>query len=291
MVRITSNKFSATFTTLGAQMTSLRANADQHEYLWQGNPDFWGRQAPVLFPFVGRLKDDQYEFEGKMYHQTQHGFARDMEFQLVQQNDNRVTFILESNEDTKQNYPFDFELQITYAIDDQGLTVEYVVTNLGKTEMLYSIGAHPGFNVPFVDGEAFEQTKVAVNPNFVYRQIPLIGPYHDMSKERALDMTKSLSVDRKTFKNDAIIFDLQGAPVDVSLISKNGDHGITVRLSDTPYVGVWSPYPKNAPFMCIEPWWGIADSVDSDQQLTHKTGIRRLAAQTDKSMGYKIMPF
>ncbi|WP_461239513.1 aldose 1-epimerase family protein [Paucilactobacillus sp. N302-9] len=282
MITIDNEQLTAEFTTLGAQLTSLKKKTDSFEYIWQGDPVFWKYQAPVLFPFVGRLKDDQYQYQDKTYSQTQHGFARQSEFQVVSQSQNKVQFELRADETTKEVYPFDFLLTITYSLDGNRLLVSYTVKNMDNTELLYALGAHPGFNISIQHGAVLD-----VQPAQEYEQIPLVGPYNDIEHLKTINLTKPLSLERTLFKNDAIILNLKMQSTKLSL-KDNQNHLVSVNLTQTPFVGVWTPFDKEAPFVCLEPWWGIADSVTSNYQLTQKTAINHLAVHQSQQMGFEI---
>ena len=235
----------------GAELISLKSKEHGLEYIWQGDPAYWGRHAPVLFPFVGRLKDDQYVYQGKTYQMGQHGFARDMDFEVIEHGQEMASFILRSTPETLEKYPFDFELVISYELGGDGITVHYQVANTGEEEMFFSIGGHPAFNVPLEEGLSFEDFYLVFSPLKSRLRLPLKGPFIDM--------------DQKTL-----------------------GHSITLSYKDMPYVGIWSPYPKEAPFVCIEPWCGIADTVNSSGNLMEKVGINQLGAHEIFKTKYSI---
>ena len=161
MITIQNDDLVVKVSEVGAQLHSVQK--DGFEYLWQGDPASWKRQAPILFPFVGRLKDDQYEYQDNVYHQTQHGFARDENFRVVKKETTCVVLELSDNDHTRKVYPFSFKLQVTYQVTNNQLDVSYMVTNSGHDEQLiYSIGAHPGFNVPVRGKGIFEDNIVEV---------------------------------------------------------------------------------------------------------------------------------
>lgn len=289
MIKIEFNNYQATISELGAQLTSLMNLATKFEYLWQGDPQYWHYQAPILFPFVGRLKDDQYKYQGQTFQQTQHGFAREKEFTVINQTDNMVEFELNSSRETLNVYPFKFRLNVTYLLDEQGLHVNYQVTNPSDQEpLLFALGAHPGFNVA---NSQFNQTKVTVKPNKQYQQIPLVGPYNDSGNPRRLDLQQPLKLSHDLFSHDAIILALNNQPVELTLARENSKRGLTVKIEGAPFVGIWSPYPQQAPLVCIEPWWGIADRLDADQQLDHKMAITHLPAGDTWHAGFSIQTF
>lgn len=150
--QLKNNFLTVTLSDKGAEIQSVKDVNSGREYMWQADPEIWGRHAPVLFPVVGRLKDDQYTYDGKTYHMGQHGFARDAQFTVEEQDDKHIVFLLTSNEDTKKMYPFDFELRVSYSLVNNLLEEHFTVTNTDTKEMIFGIGGHPGFNLPTDNG-------------------------------------------------------------------------------------------------------------------------------------------
>ncbi len=152
-MKIFNDYLEATFRTTGAELVSLKRNSDDREFIWQADPDHWGRHAPILFPFVGKLKNDSYQYQGQTYKMNQHGFARDMEFNLIDQEKEFIRFSFTSIDQTLKVYPFRFELIISYRLEENSLIVACEVKNLESPDLYFSIGAHPAFNCPLVQGE------------------------------------------------------------------------------------------------------------------------------------------
>ncbi|AIM25034.1 aldose 1-epimerase family protein [Melissococcus plutonius] len=277
----------ATIAEAGAELVSLRSKSMNIEYIWQGNPAFWNRHSPILFPIVGRLKNNQYIYEGKTYHLPQHGFARDQLFQVIEQSDQSATFSLKSTKETYQYYPFDFELVLTYELEEQNLIVRYQVENLGIQTMYFSIGGHPAFNVPLEETLTFEDYFLNFFPKKSRTQIPLSGSALNIKNKTLAQTNTSIDLIHELFKNDALIFETKGNNA-FSIETDKSQHGITLSYTDAPYVGIWSPYPKKAPFVCIEPWWGIADTIDTDGQLTNKLGIQLLSPNRIFNTHYQL---
>lgn len=253
----------------GAELISLKSKEHGLEYIWQGDPVYWGRHAPVLFPFVGRLKDDQYVYQGKTYQMGQHGFARDMDFEVIEHGQEMASFILRSTPETLEKYPFDFELVISYELGGDGITVHYQVANTGEKEMFFSIGGHPAFNVPLEEGLSFEDFYLAFSPLKSRLRLPLKGPFIDMDQKTLGQTNTNLALNRELFEQDALVFETRGLNA-YAIRSEKSSHSVTLSYKDMPYVGIWSPYPKEAPFVCIEPWCGIADTVNSSGNLMEK---------------------
>ncbi|MDQ7937413.1 aldose 1-epimerase family protein [Lactiplantibacillus sp. WILCCON 0030] len=272
----------------GAELSSVKS-ADGIEYMWQADPKFWGRHAPVLFPIVGRLKDDQFTVAGQSYHMGQHGFARDHDFRVVSQTATTATLELADSSETRTIYPFAFRLRLIYTLSGHDLTVGYEVHNPANHELLFSIGGHPAFNVPLGSATgSLTDYQLTVNPGQKYQHIPLQTPYNDIEHATTLDLTKPLPLTRDFFKDDAVILGLKQAQTTLKLSSQLNTHGVAMTITDAPYVGMWSPYPADAPFVCLEPWWGIADNVAHDGQLSHKMGINHLAANQTFNAHYVV---
>ncbi|MGM0212616.1 aldose 1-epimerase family protein [Enterococcus sp. AZ109] len=265
----------------GAELTSLKAN--EIEYIWQADPAFWGRHAPILFPFVGRLKDDQYSYKGKIYPMSQHGFARDETFQVKKQTEEKVVLVLKSSEKTKEVYPFDFLLTVSYEVWGEGLRIRFEVENTGDDEMLFALGGHPAFNVPMEKGLDFEDYFFSFSPQKSRVKIPLEGPYANLDQKTLGQTNTNIRISHDLFQNDALIYETKGLNA-FTISAEDSPHSVTLAYNHIPYVGFWSPYPKEAPFVCIEPWWGFADTVDSNGKLEDKPGMNLLSpAETFKT--------
>lgn len=271
----------------GAEIQSVIDNNSKREYMWQADPKIWGRHAPVLFPIVGRLKDDQYTYAGKTYHMGQHGFARDSQFEVESKSDNEITFLLKSNEDTKKQYPFDFELRVTYTLVNNLLEERFDVTNTDDKEMIFGIGGHPGFNLPTDENIKKNDYYFKFEPSIDHIRVPLKAPLIDWA-HRSLVATDTLfEISDDLFKDDAWVFQLKGRNK-VSIRTDKSDYHINVKMDNAPFVGLWSQYPKTADYICIEPWWGIADTLDSNGKLEDKKGMNRLEPGHTWENGFSI---
>lgn len=269
-----------TVSSHGAEAVSLKK--DGTEYLWSGDPKYWGRHAPVLFPFVGQVRDKKYRYKGQEYPMGQHGFARDSEFELVEQTDHALLFSLKSNEKTRKVYPFDFELQIRYTLaSPDGLKVEWIVKNPGPDNLYFSIGGHPAFMCPLAgrgdwsDYRILFEKKGKPLDEIVIRPIVDGGNVGKKTKTISLADGKIVPTD-ELFAGDALI--LEGEQADeISLVDPDGKEYLTVEFS-SPLVGVWSPVGKHAPFICIEPWYGRTDAVDFRGSLEEREYSNTLKA-------------
>jgi galactose mutarotase-like enzyme len=270
----------------GAELSSFLLKEDNLEYIWQGDPKYWGRHAPVLFPFVGKLKDNQYSYNGKTYEMGQHGFARDMVFELISKEDSQAIFSLKSNEETLKKYPFEFELKISYSLIEQDLTVAYEVTTTSN-EMFFSIGGHPAFNTPLAQDTTFEDYYLHFAPSKSRFLLPLDGPYVNLKEKTLAQTNTSIQLNREFFVNDAFILETKGEN-SFSILSDQTDHCVSLSYTDLPYVGIWTTYPTEAPFVCIEPWNGIADTLDATGKIEDKLGINRITPSDIFKSSYTI---
>ncbi|MNK73798.1 Aldose 1-epimerase [compost metagenome] len=248
----------------GAELFSIKDNLD-NEYIWEGNPDFWGKHSPVLFPIVGTLKNNTYTINEKEYHLPRHGFARDMEFSLIEKTENKAVFSLKSSEETLQKYPFEFELQLIYTLTENSLELTYKVINEGKEKMPFSIGAHPAIALPNNFEDYAFQFEKEENLKYYLLENDLIS-----SKTKILETKNNLvPINYELFKNDALIFKtLESKSL---TILNNLKPYIKVSYNDFPSLGIWTK--ENAPFICIEPWLGYSDTDENTGDLYKKEGI------------------
>lgn len=269
---------------LGAELQSLR-RAGGPERLWQGNPAFWSRRSPVLFPIVGKLRDDRYAVGGRTYSLPQHGFARDRVFDLVSADRAEAEFLLRSDGETLAAYPFEFELRVRYELDGESLRVTYRVFNAGAGPMWFSIGGHPGFACPHGPGGRFEDYELVFEREETADRLLLEGPLLSGEQERGLDGTRTLPLSWELFERGALVFEgLRSGWV--ALQSRGGGGRLEVRFAGWPYLGLWTL--SGAPFLCVEPWHGIADRAGASGRLEEKPGILRLERGGGFSCGFEI---
>lgn len=275
MVLLENGLIKAEISEKGGELISLFHKENRLEYLWQADPAFWGRHAPILFPVVGALKQDQYTYRGKAYSMPRHGFARDMPFTLHQTSPRRVSCYLCANEETRKMYPFDFKLTIYYHLESSGIKVRWRIENPSEEPMYFSIGAHPAFNIPLVENLAFDDYYLQFSPSKSRVNIPLKGGLLDWHHRTLAQTNTAWKLSHELFKNDAEIFAAPGKQKFMIAADKD-PRRISLAFDDFDFVGVWSPYPKEAPFVCLEPWCGIADAVDATGDLTQKLAIHKL---------------
>ena len=277
MIKTISNEYlKVKINTHGAEINSVQ-NSDGLEYIWFGDKKYWARHAPILFPIVGRLKDNQYTYDGKTYEMGQHGFARDMEFIVANQGEKWIDLQLVSNEETKKMYPFDFKLIIHYELNDHKLTTNINVYNTDTKEMYFSVGAHPAFNVPLVqDGsEQYDDYFVKFANKGEYDQIQFDVPYANLENIEKIELDQPIQLFPELFYDDAKVIEIKNREFTTTLSSDVSNHGVTMTGYNTKYGGIWSA--KDAPFVCLEPWWGIADDIHTDGKIEHKVGINNIS--------------
>lgn len=271
----------------GAELTRIYSKKFNKEILWKGDPKFWGRHSPILFPIVGRLKDNETIIEDKLYNMSQHGFARDMEFKIVDNDNKSITYKLVSSENTKSYYPYSFELIIKYILLDNGVNINWIVNNIDSKDIYFSIGAHPAFNIDLDENSDLSNYYLEFITKDNVSNIYLDGPYS--SKIVSVNSLNTIYLSPELFENDALIYtNVDG----INVKSKKENHYINVSFNNFPLVGIWSPYYKDtnsiAPFICVEPWYGLADNVNSDKIYKNKNYINKLSIGESFNVSYSI---
>ncbi|MCT7610014.1 aldose 1-epimerase family protein [Aliarcobacter butzleri] len=265
--------------SFGAELNSLKKCDENFEYIWQANSKYWARHSPVLFPIVGRLKEDSYFYKNKKYSLSQHGFARDKEFEVVQNEADFIEFRLKSDEKSLEFYPFFFELNICYKLDKNSLIVLYKVKNKSDEKMYFSIGAHPAFNTQVGDFLEFENIKTT--KRYFLDEKGLIYKNQDLNLENS-----KLYLDKDLFKEDALVFNDSNIK-QITLKNIENRSRVKVKFDNFPYLGIWSK-PNDAPFVCIEPWFGVADEENANQKIEDKKGILSLEKEEEFFCFYTI---
>ncbi|MGV3585755.1 MAG: aldose 1-epimerase family protein [Adhaeribacter sp.] len=270
----------------GAELCSFQHKQTNLEYIWQADPQIWPRHAPVLFPVVGKLPGGKYSYAGKTYELPQHGFARDMDFELTSKKDNELIFELKDSEQTRAIYPFPFRLQIIYRLNENTLETIYAVQNPAETDLYFSIGAHPAFNCPLLPGESFADYYLAFEQPETQAHYLLEQGLLNGKTEPLLRNETKLPLSYDLFLYDALVFkNLASEKIELKNLKHN--HGLSFEFKGFPYFGIWTKQP-GAGFICLEPWHGIASSVGDTGELTQKEGINKLAAGEAFSCAYTI---
>lgn len=272
----------------GAELKSLVRRDNGTEYLWKADPTYWNRTSPVLFPFVGGVKNKEYRTKGQTYSMTQHGFARDMEFDLLSQTDDEIWFVVKDNEETREKYPYEFTLKLGYRLMTDGVEVCWQVENPGREELPFSIGGHPAFNCPVKDGE--KQTDYFIRfdtkEKVISTRISEKGLATDEKDVYELEQGY-LPVTEHLFDYDALVIENHQVK-EVALCRPDKEAYLTVRMEE-PLFGIWSPPKKNAPFICIEPWYGRCDHEDFAGDLKERVWGNLIAPGEIWKGGYQII--
>ena len=281
------DKWKVAINHFGAELCSIVKKENGVEYVWNGDERFWKRSAPVLFPFVGSLKNKEFLYGDKAYPMGQHGFARDMEFSLVSNDGRQAWFSLSSDDTTYEKYPFAFTLEIGYVLTDNTIKVIWRVINEDEKQMYFSIGGHPAFMCP-LDGEG-RQTDYFIafdsDKNLVYSKLSENGLVY--KKDNILETNGGkMQITENLFDEDALVVE-GGQAHRVSLCKPDGTPYLTVTF-DAPLFGLWSPAKKNAPFICIEPWYGRCDSEEFTGTLEEREYGSSLAPHESFEAAFEI---
>ena len=257
MVELRNEQLSVVVSEKGAELQSIK-DASGKEYLWQADPNFWPRHSPILFPIVCSVNNDTYFVDGKEYHLPRHGFARDTEFKLIAQNDRKVTFALESSEETKKVYPYDFTLSISYVLEGNKIGVIWHVHNTDTQEIHFQIGGHPAFNIPGMKAGDTQSGRIRLdNEDALDGLKSYIDGSHEMIEIPVEAEQGIIEFTDNTWRNDSV--KIHKSQVHrAELLGPDGEPEVTVDFR-TPVIAFWSPFGKQAPFVCIEPWYGLGD--------------------------------
>lgn len=269
----------------GAELTSLVNN--RREYLWQGVPEFWGRRAPILFPIVGKLSDDKLRINGHEYTMKQHGFARDTEF--VESNGRYVL-----TENGRENYPYAYELAVKYLVDGNTLTCNWQVTNRGDENMYFQIGAHPAFLLPDYDAkdvihgyiQCYDANDNVVSPMVFSTLVNGLRAHYSQPKT-LLNDKGILALTNTTFADDAILIEAQQV-AKVALFDKHGKRVLTIGCPQADAFGLWAPNKPGCPFVCIEPWCGIADNAGFKGDISERDCIHSIEPNEILDFSYSL---
>ena len=279
VVKIQNNELEVEIKSFGAELKSVKKNGK--EFLWSGDPSVWPGQAPVLFPICGGLRDDKYIFEGREYSLQKHGFAKLREFEVESREDDRVTFLQKADEETLKQYPFEFELRITYSLCGSTIKIQYDVKNVDNKTMYFSIGAHEAYACP----NGIEEYSVIFDKTETLNAKNLDGNLLGYETTHIMENSKVLPLKKKFFEIDALTFsDINSRKV--TLKNERTGECIEVNFDGFDYFLLWTK--PNGNYICIEPWCGLPDYCDSDYDITHKKGIIALAAGKTETKVHSI---
>ena len=270
---------------IGAELQSIIANS--REYLWQGDPVFWGRRAPILFPIVGKLADDKLRINGNEYTMKQHGFARDTDFVL-----RNGWYVLAEN--GRDNYPYPYELAVNYSVDVRTLICNWKVKNRGDETMYFQIGAHPAFMMPDYDAndaihgyiQCYDEKNNIVSPMVFNTLVDGLRAHYGQPKTLLNDKA-ILALTNTTFVDGAILIEAQQV-AKVALFDKQGKRVLTVSCPQADAFGLWAPNKFGCPFVCIEPWCGIADHLGFKGDISEREYIHSTDSEKTYDFTYTI---
>ncbi len=285
MVELKNAVLKAVIDPMGSELKKLTNHLTGVEYLFNADPYWWNGSAPVLFPIIGGLANGVYSFSGKQYALPSHGFARKSGFTVTKCQPDRAVFELRSTAQTKGDYPFDFRLEVSFWLDTSRLTVQYDVTNVGTETMYFSIGSHPAFSTAFAGG-SLEEYFIEFEQPEKDRRCFFVDGCLDSTTEAIFDNSRHIFLSSHLFDRGPIILkDVVSRTITIR--RSRSTHSVRVEF-DAPHVAIWSK-PNRAPFVCIEPWWGIPDPIGFSASLEQKPGILPLAANNVFSTRYSIV--
>lgn len=278
MIYTTENDFfSLGVKEMGAELTSLKSKKSGKEYIWCGNTDIWYGQSPILFPIIGRLLDDKYRLDGNEYTMPKHGIVRKRPFKLINKGEGSLTFVISDSEDTLKEYPYHFDLFVKFELFENGLTVTHTVVNKNEGDMYYSFGAHPAFNCKIGDRLVFSENEVLRTERIDHESILIEDTFPVIENSREIEITNTL------FNDDALILSGYNSKC-VSIVSE-GEKVLDFHF-ESPVLGIWAK--PGAPYVCLEPWWGINDNYDKKSNLSEKRLIMKLSVGESRSFSWNV---
>ena len=272
------NNFTLAVKEMGAELNSLKSKKTGFEFIWNGNEEYWYGQSPILFPIIGRLLDDKYRLNGKEYTMPKHGIVRKKPFALVESSENSLTFVQTDDEESLAMYPYKFELKVKFTLTDSGLVVDHTVCNNSDSIMYFSFGAHPAFNCEIGDYLEFNKDNELTTERIDHDSILIEEKFPvDMDGNKVI-------ITEDIFNDDALILSNYSSDV-VTLKSNNHNRQVKFNFK-SPLLGVWAK--PGAPYVCIEPWWGVNDNYDKKADLSEKRGIMAIEAGKSKSFTWSV---
>lgn len=271
---IKNDKLCVAISPKGAELQSIK-DANGKEYLWQADPRFWERHSPILFPIVGSLWNGRCHINGKTYEMGRHGFVRDCNFELVGKGESKAVFAFSNNSETLKRYPYQFNLAISYKLDDNQIHVTWHVENTDDKTIYFQIGGHPAFNLPDLQPEEPIHGRLRFDCNNPIRRFATVKGCLDCARHETVETQNGVwNFDDSSFNNDAIVFD-HSQLRRIELLNAAGETEVSVDFK-APAVGVWTPHGKNAPFICIEPWYGVADVAEFEGDIRDRYLMNQL---------------
>lgn len=287
---IRNDAITVTIDELGAQLQSITA-AGGTEYLWSGDPAYWKGKAPTLFPYVGRLTNDRYTYDGKEYEMTRHGFAKLTRFTPVQAEESRLTLRMTEGAESLRIYPFVFRFDVTFALEGSTLSVIYTVENRDGKTMYFGLGGHPGFRVPLEEGKAFSDYALTFAHSAQPWQVLMSDSYMINGHEAPypLENGTTLPLRHELFDHDAII--LKNFDRTVTLSAGEGTRGLTFACPKARYLGIWHQPKTDAPYVCLEPWVSLPSREGIVEELSQQNDLVALEAGEVYENGWTVTVF
>ena len=272
--------------SIGAELISLKTRKDGLEFLWQGDPKYWKRRAPLLFPIVGIFEKDRYMYKGREYEIELHGFIKDCTFELLESNETSLLYKFSANEATFVKYPFEFDLYVSYQLADSRVKIQRKIVSRSNERMWFSIGEHPGFRCPLFENETMEDYYLAFEKREQINRRFVEDGLQTGRQELFMGNENTVSLSAKLFENRVVI--MKGLESNyVELKNTKNSRTVKVNFSGYPYLGIWSP-ETGAPFVCIEPWYGITSPKNRVEDIRDREGILSVAPNGSFECGYSI---
>lgn len=275
----------------GAEIKSLKFL--NQERMHNSNPEYWNRSAPLLFPCIGTITNKSTIINNQSYPLPKHGFIRDVDFTLTEQTSDHLTFYFTANEETKKMYPFTFTIEVSYYLINQKMQSKIIIKNLDSSPMPFNFGLHPAFKTPITEDEKWEDYEISTQSTTnhpIYKVELSNGTINFDEIVREISFQKPLSLKHEDYQNDALVFDHLDFDK-LTLSNKAKNHGVTFKFNGFPMLGIWTPYPKKAPFICLEPWIGCADPTTFDGEFIHKKYLQILNPQESQEITYEWLFF
>lgn len=287
-MKLKNETYEVTFCEKGGEIASFTNLKTGMQYMWQGDPAYWGGKNPGLFPLVGNTYSGRYEIDGQEYAMKNHGLIRYATLHCVKEDGQEVVMALDSDEETLKQYPFPFHYEIAYRLEDNKLTITYRITNTGEKEMPFTFGLHPGFNCPLCEGERFEDyTMTFSNPEQMQQ---LVFDKEKQEPYRLEDVAlQSIPCDYDLIEHYATLVYKGPKSAYLTLAGPQG-HGVRISIAGYPYLAIWTA-KHGAPFICLEPWYGHADFSEVKEDFYHREGTMLLQPQKTFTTSYTIEVF
>jgi len=258
----------------GAELANIFSPKKNIEYVWTADPKYWGRHSCILFPTVGKVTNDTYRIGEKTFSLKQHGFARNVDFTLIEHHGTNMVFELKSSLSSLEIYPYQFRLLVGYELLDNQVKITYSVENTDEQTIYFSIGGHPGFNVPLLSNEKRSDYSLIFDEKETVVRHLIDGGFFNGKTKTVLENDNRIPITNNLFDDDALVFRNMKSD-EVSLENGQGEKVLTFNFAGFPDLGIWSQNAE-APFVCIEPWYGLADKVDADWDFREKDGVMKL---------------